>query len=308
LLINNFIVPTFSPLGIIDTKEKLGVKDFYRKLNNSLCQEFRTNSQVFVMDLDNIAASFGKDAAVNPKTNYLGSLKYSNAFFVALSNEYLGFLKAAMNLSKKCIIVDLDNTLWGGIVGEDGINGIILANASPGNEFVDFQRLLLSYYHRGVILGINSKNNYDDAIQVIREHPSMVLREKHFAIMKINWQNKVQNLIEIASELEIGLDSIVFIDDNPVERDLVRQGLPLVQVVEMPESSFMYRRTIEKLNDFSLLSFTEEDKKRGELYEARAKRKDLQHQYTSIDDYIANLGITVAISNVDDRTKARIAM
>ncbi|MHA1983767.1 MAG: HAD-IIIC family phosphatase, partial [Candidatus Hodarchaeales archaeon] len=284
LLLNNFIVPSNSPLGLLETKSNFGLKNFYKKINNELEDKLVNNNRVFIIDFDSLASFFG----------------------TLLSKEYAGFIKAQKNLSKKCIVLDLDNTLWGGIIGEDGMDGIKLNTNSPGNEFVDFQRLLLSYYHRGIILAINSKNNFDDAIQVIRDHPAMVLRENHFACMRINWQNKAQNMVEIANELNIGLDSLVFFDDNPVERDLIKQSLPEVLVVDLPKSPFLYRKTLEELNDFNVLSLTEEDKKRGEMYFARGKRKEMETKHESLDDFIKTLEIKVKIELVNEFSRPRV--
>jgi FkbH-like protein len=306
LLLNNFLIPSNSPLGLLETKSDFGIKNFYKKINSELEVKLATNNQVFLIDFDGLASFFGKNQVFNHKMNYMGSMKYNNGFFPLLSKEYSGFIKAQKNLSKKCIVLDLDNTLWGGIIGEDGMDGIKLNTNSPGNEFVDFQRLLLSYYQRGIILAINSKNNYDDAIQVIRDHPSMVLRENHFACMRINWQNKAQNMVEIANELNIGLDSLVFFDDNPVERDLIKQTLPEVLVVDLPKSSFLYRKTLEEINDFNVLSLTDEDKKRGEMYFARSKRKEMETQHQSLDDFIKTLEIKVKIDLVDEFSRPRV--
>src|SRR5258706_2302128 len=117
------------------------------------------------------------------------------------------------NNIKKCIVLDLDNTLWGGVVGEDGVGGISLSLSPPGNSFVAFQQAILDNYNRGVILAINSRNNPEDALAVIRTHPNMILKENHFAAMRINWKDKVENLKDLAKELNIGLDSMVFLDD-----------------------------------------------------------------------------------------------
>ena len=131
-----------------------------------------------------------------------------------------------MGLTKKCIVVDLDNTLWGGIVGEDGFDGIRLGPQPPGNAFVEFQKYLKALSQRGILLAINSKNNFDDAIQVIREHPFMILKESDFSCIKINWNNKASNMQEISKELNIGLDSFVFFDDDPINRELIRENMP----------------------------------------------------------------------------------
>src|SRR3989338_8722320 len=132
-------------------------------------------------------------------------------------------LRITSNGMKKCIVLDLDNTLWGGIVGEDGLDGIKLSLSAPGSSFIAFQQALLNLYDRGVILAINSRNNFEDAIRVIRSHPNMVLRERHFAAWRINWHDKSQNILELAQELKIGLDSMIFLDDDPINRAMVRE-------------------------------------------------------------------------------------
>jgi len=218
----------------------------------------------------------------------------------------MGYIKALKNLTRKCIVLDLDNVMWGGIIGEDGTEGIQLGNDSPGNAYKDFQRALLSYYNRGVLLALNSKNNPEDALKAIREHPHMLLREKHFAATRINWQNKVQNMTELAKEVNIGLDSMVFIDDNPREREQMKQALPQVLVVDMPSSPFLYRQTLENLNEFSVLALTEEDKKRGEMYSARKRREDLRETISSVEDFLKSLEMKVVIRHVDDYSLPRI--
>ena len=168
---------------------------------------------------------------------YRGAILFSKSFLPVIAKEYMGYIKALKNVTRKCIVLDLDNVLWGGILGEDGFSGIKLGNDPVGRAYVDFQRLLLSYYNRGIILAINSKNNFDEAIKVIREHPNMILREKNFASMRINWQDKVENMLELSSELNIGLDSMVSIDDSPQERERMKQALPEVLVVDLPSNA-----------------------------------------------------------------------
>ena len=151
---------------------------------------------------------------------------------------------------KKCIVLDLDNTLWGGVVGEDGINGIKLDTETPGNGFLAFQQALLDLLEQGIILAINSKNNYEDAIGVIKEHPNMILKEKHFVAMRINWQDKVENMRELAKELNIGLDSMVFLDDDPLNRGLVQAELPEVEAPELPQDPAKYAKFLINLPYF----------------------------------------------------------
>lgn len=306
ILVNNFIVSIFTPFGVVDHKQPTGLRQFFIDANKTLEEAFANSSRVFIVDLDAIAGSFGKSKAINWNTWYRGSIPFSEEFTVLLAEEYQRYIRALKGRAKKCIVLDLDNTLWGGIIGEDGLKGIKLGTTSPGIEFVDFQRLLLSLYNRGVILAICSKNNYDDAIKVLQEHPYQVLREEHFAAMRINWQNKASNIEELAKEINIGLDSMVFLDDNPVERAQVAQVLPDVMVVELPKNPRLYRETLEKLNVFDVLSLTKEDMSRGEMYAGKRKRSQLEQSATSIEDFLRTLGLRVRAKEVDDFDAPRV--
>jgi len=306
ILVNNFIVPSFTPLGILDNKVDMGLKSFFYGLNQRLTDLYRESNQVYVVDLEGVASKHGKSRCLNFQMYYRGSFVFSESFLPVIADEYMGYIKALKNLSRKCIVLDLDNVLWGGIIGEDGFDGIKLGKDSPGNAYLDFQRLLLSYYNRGIILAINSRNNYEDAIKVIREHPYMVLREKHFAATRINWQDKVQNMIELAKEINIGLDSMAFVDDNPREREQIKQALPQVLVVDMPASPFLYRQALEDLNDFNVLALTEEDKMRGEMYYARRMRKHLEESMVSVEDFLRSLEMTVVIKHADEFSLPRV--
>jgi FkbH-like protein len=306
VLVNNFVVPSFTPFGILDNKTDNGFRSFFSKLNERIAELYKKSRQVYVVDLEAAAGKHGKSRCIDPKLYYRGSFVFSESFLPVIADEYMGYIKALKNLTRKCIVLDLDNVMWGGIIGEDGIEGIQLGTDSPGNAYKDFQRTLLSYYNRGILLAINSKNNPEDALKAIREHPHMLLREKHFAAMRINWQNKVQNMTELAKEINIGLDSMAFIDDNPREREQMKQALPQVMVVDMPSSPFLYRQTLESLNDFNVLALTEEDKKRGEMYQAKKKREELRESITSMDDFLKSLEMKIVIKNADDLGLPRV--
>ena len=159
---------------------------------------------------------------------------------------------------------------------------------------------MLSLYNRGIILAVCSKNNLDDALKVFREHPSQVLKEEHFAAMRINWQNKAASIAELAKEINIGLDSIVFMDDNPVERAQVSQVHPEVLVVDMPKNPRLYREMIENLNVFDVLSLTSEDMARGEMYVGKRIRTELEQSATSIEDFLRTLDLKIRINEVND--------
>ena len=306
ILVNNFVVPVFTPLGVVDNKQKIGLKRFFEGANSIVAEKLEKSSRVFLVDLDTAAGAFGKTRITNWNTWYRGSIPFSDDFTPILADEYIRYVRAMKGRTKKCIVLDLDNTLWGGIIGEDGIEGIKLGNTAPGIEYVEFQRSLLSLYNRGIILAVCSKNNPDDAFKVFREHPSQVLKEEHFAAMRINWQNKAANIEELAKEINIGLDSMVFLDDNPMERAQVSQIHPEVLVVDMPKNPRLYREMIESLNVFDVLSLTSEDMARGEMYVGKRKRTELEQSATSIEDFLRTLDLKVRVSEVSDFDTPRV--
>ncbi|MFX0013568.1 MAG: HAD-IIIC family phosphatase [Promethearchaeota archaeon] len=305
-IFSNFVVPMFSPFGILDNKQQIGFKGFYKLLNLRLEESFLDNNQNFIFNLNEVASGYGKDRYMNYQMNYRGSIFFNEPFLSRLSYELMGYVKALKSKNRKCIVLDLDNTLWGGIIGEDGLEGIKLNVSYPGNEFVDFQRSLLSLNSKGVILAINSKNNLDDALEVFQKHPYMQIKEKNLAAYRINWNDKVQNLIELAKEINIGLDSIIFIDDNPVERARVQTSLPDVLVLDMPSSPLLFRKTLEELNDFNTLSLTIEDLHRSEMYYARRKRQDLEQHVQSMEEFIESLDIVAIIKLTDNFVLPRV--
>ena len=219
----------------------------------------------------------------------------------------MSYIKPLLGINRKCIVIDLDNTLWGGIVGEDGFEGIELGPKAPGNAYVEFQRLLLSLYQRGVILAINSKNNPEEALQVIRDHPYMVLREENFASIRINWENKITNIREIAQELNIGLESIVYIDDDPINRELMSKAVQEVLTINLPRDPSLYAPTLMDLNDLNVLTITEEDTKRGQMYIQQRERKEMEKTVSNLEDYLSQLGIRIKIKMADQFTIPRIA-
>jgi FkbH-like protein len=213
----------------------------------------------------------------------------------------MGYVKAVLGLNKKCIVLDLDNTLWGGIVGEDGFEGIKLGDDPIGRAYVEFQRHLLALNQRGVILAINSKNNFDDAMEIIKKHPNMILKEDNFASFRINWNDKVVNMKEIAEELNIGLDSIVFFDDDPINRDYMRSAFPQVLTIELSDSS-NYSQILKSMNDFQVAKITNEDVKRSKMYLDQRKRTELQKQVGNLEDFLKQLNISAKIKKADQYT------
>ncbi|MHC4455244.1 MAG: HAD-IIIC family phosphatase, partial [Planctomycetota bacterium] len=217
------------------------------------------------------------------------------------------YIKPMLSLTRKCIVLDLDNTLWGGVIGEDGLEGIRLGPTSEGRPFQEFQRYLLSLFNRGVILAINSKNNLNDVVNVFNEHPYMILKEEHFSAMQINWDDKISNMKSIVEELNIGMESLVFIDDDKLNREMIKDALPEVLVVDLPEDTSLYLKTLMEINDFNTLQITEEDKKKGEMYAAQKGRHEIKKTVTDITEYLKKLETVVTIEKANYFTIPRIA-
>jgi FkbH-like protein len=309
VLVHNMVVPQHKALGILDTRDEFGQTAAFQEVNTRLADLARTRYRnVYVVDEDALQARSGKATATDARLWLTARLGWSEGVLANLSREYLRYVKAARGLSRKCIVLDLDNTLWGGVIGEDGLAGIQLGSDAPGNAFVALQRELEKLWRRGILLAMCSKNNPEDALPVFEQHPDMVLRLAHFAAQRVNWQAKAANIREIARELNIGLDSLVFLDDNPVERAAVRAELPDVLVPELPTDPAGYRRVLlEILGEFDTLALTDEDRQRNQLYVEQRARQAAQAQSGSLEEYLANLDIVVEIEQANALSLPRIA-
>ena len=306
LILSNFSIPSYSPIGINETREEFGLHEMIRSLNYKIKTVLSSKPEIYIHDLNSFVTKFGDNNVFDYKQFFYGDVKISLNYIPYLAEEFMGYIKAVLGLNKKCIVLDLDNTLWGGIVGEDGFEGIKLGDDPIGRAYVEFQHNLLALNQRGIILAINSKNNFDDAIEVIRNHPNMVLKEDNFACFRINWNDKVVNVNEIAEELNIGLDSIVFFDDDPINRDYMRSALPQVLTIELSDSS-SYSQTLKSMNDFQVLKITNEDTKRSKMYLDQRKRTELQKQVGNLQDFLKQLNISVKIKKADKFTIPRIS-
>ena len=302
LVINNFMVPARFPFSLTADKGAVHIC----QINGWLADRYRSDVQIHILDFDSLCNYHGKSRTTNPKLHYLGAVEISESFLPVLSRQYMAYVQALKGLTRKCLVLDLDGTLWGGVAGEDGLEGVRLARYGPGSEYRDFQNAILELYRRGVILAINSKNNRADVLEILRDHSDMVLREEHFASMQINWNDKVSNLRAISEELNIGLDSMVFIDDNPVERAWVRQALPDVLVVDLSEDPAMYQATLETLTVFELISLTDEDRRRGALYASERARRELKAESGSFEAFVNGLSMVLTIGNMHPKDVKRV--
>ena len=310
VLLHNMVVPQHPALGTLDLRDELGQVALFNTINLQLAEMVRDQFRnVYVIDEDAIQSRCGKAQATDARMWLAARLPWSDAVLRAMSQEYMRFIRPLKGLHKKCIVLDLDNTLWGGVIGEDGLAGIQLGSEAPGSAYVAFQRELERLWRRGILLAISSKNNLDDALSVFEQHPDMVLKLSHFAAYRINWEPKEHNIREIARELNIGLDSLVFLDDNPVERAKVRDELPMVLTPELPTDPAHYRRALLELGVFDTLALTEEDRNRNKLYTEQQARQQYEATFSSgsLDDYLAGLQMTVHIEPANNLTLPRIA-
>ena len=307
LIISNFVIPNYSPYGIYETKTEYGLQEMINDLNIQLANYIKKEPSVFLYDFNGFVSNFGENNVFNFKQFHFGDIKIALDFIPYFSHELMSYIKPILGINRKCIVLDLDNTLWGGIVGEEGFNGIKLDSTPPGNAFLEFQQNLLALNKRGIILAINSKNNHDDGFQVIRDHPNMILREENFACLKINWEDKVSNMIDIANELNIGLDSMIFFDDDPVNREYMKKSLPEVLTIDIPNDPSEYSRILHSINDLNVLKITGEDENRSKMYAQERKRTDLQKSSIDINEFLNQLDIKIQIKKADDFTIPRIS-
>ncbi len=274
-----------------------------------VCEMAQNRRNVYVFDLKSVVEQAGRAYFYSSKRWYLGGLRFSIPGEKLIANELERILDAQVVARKKCLLLDLDNTLWGGIIGEDGLSGIELSDAGAGGRYKDFQRRIRDLAGMGVILGIVSKNNEADALEVFEKHEHMVLRRQDFAATRINWSPKAQGIAELAQDLDIGIDSMVFVDDNPVEREAIRAALPEVTVPEFPADTSELSAFAEQLyaDLFFVLEATEEDKRRTESYLANARRAAERSSATSLEDFLSGLRTKVSLHRAREEDIARAA-
>lgn len=307
IIIHNFMLPYNNYTSLYDFQDTDGQINFLRKLNYELVKLVNQYKGVYLVDVDNTSSLIGKLNIQDKKMWYLSKNPYKYEFYVLLANEYTKYIKAIYGLKKKCIVLDLDNTLWGGIIGEDGLDGIILGEAYPGKCYKDFQQQLLKLKNRGVILAICSKNNPEDVDEVFEKHPDMILNRTDFACIKASWNDKCTNIKTISEELNIGTDSIVFIDDNPIECELIKQQVPEITVINLSKNPIEYPDLINSLNYFETINLTEEDLHKTDIYKAQINRNILKNSYNNLDDYYKSLEMRVEIKEADSFAVSRIA-
>jgi FkbH-like protein len=293
--------------GILDAQQEHGDSEKIRTINRGLVGLAREHRGVYILDYDALVARHGRETWGDERKWLTVRLPIASANLSHVAAEWMRFLHPLTGKLAKCIAVDLDNTLWGGVIGEDGMTGIKLSQEFPGAAYQAAQRALSNLSKRGILLAIASKNNPPDAMEALSSHPGMILTPRDFAAMRINWNDKAQSLREIAAELNIGLDSVAFVDDNPVERQQVRERAPEVIVIELPEDPMRVAQALRDCPWFERLTLSEEDRQRGEYYAAQRDRAELEASVTSKEDFYRSLEQVAEIAPVTPATLARVA-
>jgi FkbH-like protein len=307
ILINNFPLLSYPTLGILDAQSESYQTHTILKLNLELLRRLRQTRDVYLVDYMGLMARIGREEGSDERYWQIGRAPIGRKALVPFGQEYGKFFRALRGKARKCLVMDCDNTLWGGVVGEDGLDGIQLGTTYPGSCYQTFQREILNLHHRGVILALCSKNNEADVLEVLHRHPEMVLREENFSTWQINWDDKVTNLIRIAEDLNIGLDSLVFVDDSQFECDFVRERLPQVAVLQLSSAPSIFRSRLSAKAYFDTLVFSVEDRERNRMYRDQAKRKQLYASATSLDEYLRKVEVVAEIGVADEMTIPRIS-
>lgn len=292
-------------LGVIENKCSFNLSRILKEANLKIEEEYFKDQQILVFDFDDWLNYMGKNQYWYDKYYFLGDMRINPDALPFLAKELVSYLIPLAVKTKKCLVLDLDNTLWGGVIGEDGIGGISLAPHGKGHAFYVFQKLILALHKRGVILAINSKNNISDVMKVFSKHPHMLLKEENFASIKVNWEDKVTNLKAIAEEINIGIDSLVFIDDDPANREMVKAFMPEVTVIDLPKEPERYYKALFQYKGFNSLEFTSEDAERGKTYYTEKKRRDFKNESVDMDSFLGGLNIKVYIDLINDHSLAR---
>ncbi len=277
------------------------------EINRSIVENLR-GSQDVLLDVAGLAATVGLANWHSPTQWNVAKLAFSTAFLPLYAEQVSRIVSALRGKSRRCLILDLDNTLWGGVIGDDGLEGLQLGQGDPtGEAFLEVQRLALALRDRGVVLAVCSKNDDAVARSPFRNHSEMLLREDHFAVFQANWTDKAANIREIAQALGLGLDSMVFLDDNPAERALVRGLIPEVAVPELPEDPALYARTLSAAGYFEAIGFSAEDSARANYYQENGRRLSLKGSSGDLATYLASLQMEALFQPFDDVGRARIA-
>ncbi len=307
VIVSNLALPVERMFGNFSAQTSLSLYGSALKFNALLVDAVAQRRGCQLNDVMYLASRIGGEAFFDERL--WASAKYlcANRHLPEVAHGVARAAAARKGRMSKCLVLDLDNTLWGGVIGDDGKDGIALGGDAYGEQFQLFQRYILSLKARGYILAVCSKNNEEVALDAFRNHPEMILAEGDIAVFVANWNDKASNIEYIARVLNIGLDSLVFIDDSPFERELVKAALPMVAVPDMPEDVADYMRAIEASGVLEAIGYSNEDYHRNQKYREEALRTTEQIKYGSIDEYLQSLRMTIVCSTFVEDSLPRVA-
>jgi len=300
--------PLYPALGIADAQRPEGQLRTIETLNAAIREALHAHAGAYWIDADACLGRVGEKAYYDLRYWHIGKAPYSLAAVREIADEIVKFVRALKGKNKKVLVLDCDNVLWGGTIGEDGLEGIRLGHSYPGSAYREFQQEVVNLDGRGIVLALCSKNNEADVWEVFERHPDMVLQRRHLAAAQINWEDKATNLRRIAAELNLGLDSLVFVDDSDFEANLIRQLLPEVEVLRVPsDTGVEHRSLLASCGWFDTLTLSVEDRERGAAYQAEAERQRLRVASDDLETYYRSLEMVPEIRLADPLTIPRIA-
>jgi FkbH-like protein len=293
---NNFDLPPLRPLGNLEASTACGRVNFLMRLNAKFANYARTHSRFLIHDIQYLSAQVGLNKWFESTYWYSFHSALSPTATVTLARSLAAMVKSVYGKSKKCLVLDLDNTLWGGVIGDDGIQGLMLGrDNATGEAFQDFQRYVKALQGRGILLAVCSKNETETAAQGF-SHPDSILKLEDFSAFKANWNPKPDNIREIALELNIGLESLVFVDDNPAERALVAAQLPEVAVPDVGSDVTRFAEALEQERYFEMTQIVKEDLSRGSYYRANVQRNVIQGKFEDYGEFLSSLEMVAEIA------------
>lgn len=303
---NNFEYPYFRLMGNREAADIHGRINFINRLNQKIYGYAQTHNHFYINDINYLSSAYGLKEWLDPFYWHMYKYALCVPAIPELSYNIFRIIKSLYGKNKKALVLDLDNTLWGGVIGDDGVDNIIIGpEVSMGQAYTEFQEYLKAQKDLGIILNINSKNEYSNAIAGLN-HPYSVLKPDDFIVIKANWENKSDNIKAIAQELVLTPESLVFVDDNPAERDIVHYQVPGVAVPQM-EKIENYIKSIDEAGYFEVTNFSADDVCRNEMYKANVKRKEVERKFADYKEYLLSLQMEAAIKPFEALYIARIA-
>jgi FkbH-like protein len=296
----------YSSSGFINRLLQPSPFELFGECQNTFGELCRSLADVYPVDMEVLSSRIGKDNAFDPSSRFMKQQPFSAAMIQAIAGHVAAMCVQFKKYPLKCLVLDCDNTLWGGIVGETGPENLVLGDTGPGKAYKTFQEEIVKLHKQGVILAICSKNNTCDALEVMEQHPHMLIRPSMISCYRINWDDKPKNMLQISAELNIGLDAMMFADDTPSEREMMRATLPDVEVLELPEDASCFADTLKKCTRFWPLQLTKDDAAKGVFFSRERLRRESKELAENVEDYLVNSKISITIAEADAPSLPRI--